>query len=106
MYVALISVTRIDNLFMFFFIITFYTPNVFRVNEYANYVDFNSLTVSLLNTRSLDRHASDISRARKLTDDDILCLTERQITNDTDKTDMLGQLNTFKIYFNSCGVRH
>ena len=66
MYVVLNRVTSIDNLFL----IGKYNQNVFKVNESAfaeynrlrenrfdtintNYVDCNSLTVSLLNTRSL-----------------------------------------------------
>ena len=60
----------------------------------------------MLNTRSLKRHAADISRARRLTENDILCLTESQITNDTDVAEIKGQLSTFEIYFNSCAVRH
>ena len=47
-----------------------------------------------------------MSRARQLTENDILCLTESQITNDTDVTEIKEQLSTFDIYFNSCGVRH
>ena len=32
--------------------------------------------------------------------------TESQIRNDTDVIDVLKQLSSFKIYFNSCGERH
>ena len=73
---------------------------------YTDYVDCNSLTISLLNARSLKRHAADISRFRRLTENDILCLTESHITNDTDVAEIKEQLSTFEIYFNSCGVRH
>ena len=59
----------------------------------------------MLNARSLKRHNADKNRARQLADNDI-CLTESQITNDTDVTDILEQLSTFKIYFYSCAVRH
>ena len=69
-------------------------------------VDCNSFTVLLLNTRSLKRHAADISRARQLTENDILCLTESQITNHTDVAEIKEQFSTLEIYFNSCGVRH
>ena len=72
----------------------------------TNYVDCNSLTVSLLNTQPLKRHAADISRARQLTENHILCLTENQITNDTDVAEIKEQLSTFDIYFNPCSVRH
>ena len=101
MHVALSRVTSIDNLFL----IGKYSANAFRVNENVilenkrlqenrfdtidtNHVDCNSLTISLLNTRSLKRHAVDISRARQLTENDILCLIESQIINDTDVTEV------------------
>ena len=62
--------------------------NKLRENRFdtinADFVDCNSLTVSLLNTRSLKRHAADISRARQLIENHILCLTESQITYDID----------------------
>ena len=32
-------------------------------------------------------------------------MTESQITNDTDGAEIFEQLNTFKVYFNSCGAR-
>ena len=62
----------------------------------TNYVDYNSLTVSLLNTRSLKRRTADISRTRQLTEN-IICLTENQITNDTDVAEIKEQLSTFEI---------
>ena len=47
-------------------------------------VDSHSLTISLLSTRFLRRHAADISK-HKIIKTDILCLTESQIcaNNDT-----------------------
>ena len=77
-YVALSRVTSIDNTFL----TGKYNRNVFKVNEStvvecsrlrenrletinADYVDCNSLTVPLSNTRFLKRHAADISRARR-----------------------------------------
>ena len=113
-YIALCRATSIDNLFL----IVKYNRNVFKVVEYSrlrenrfetintDYVDCNSLTVSLLNTRSLKKHAADISRARRLIENNILCLTESQITNDTDVAEIKEQLSTCEIYFNSCGARH
>ena len=47
------------------------------------------LEMSLLNARSLKKHAVDISRARQITENDIACLTESQITNNTDVTEVL-----------------
>ena len=119
LYIVLSRVTSIDNIFL----IRKYNRNVFKVNESAvvensrlqekrfetintDYVECNSLTVSLLNTRSLKRHAADISRARRLIENNILCLTESQITNDTDVAEIKEQLRTFEIYLNSRGVRH
>ena len=109
MYLALSRVTKIDNLFL----IGKYSPNVFKVNEntvieysklreslfdriYIDHADCNSLTVSLLNTRSLVRHAVDINRTKKLMENDILCLTESQITNDTDRAEIFEQLSTLR----------
>ena len=43
-----------------------------------------------------------MNRVDKSKDNGTLCLTKSQITNDTDMTDTLEQLSTFKIYFNSC----
>ena len=96
MYAALSRVTSIDNIFL----IGKYSPNVNEnaILEYkrlqenrfdttdTDHVDCNSLIISLLNVRSLKGHAVDITRARQLTENDILCLTESQITNDTDVT--------------------
>ena len=42
----------------------------------------------------------------ELMENDILCLTESQIKNDTDGAEISEQLSTFKVYFNSCGARH
>ena len=47
----------------------------------------------------------DINRTKELTKNDILCLTEIQITNDIDGADIFYQLITIKVYFNSCGAR-
>ena len=116
MYVTLSRVTKIDNLFL----IGKNSPNVFKVNEnavieysslrenlfniiYSDHVDCNSLAASLLNTRSLVRHAVDINRTKEF---DVLCLAESQITNDTDGAEIFQQLSTFKVNFNSCGARH
>ena len=70
------------------------------------YVDCNNLTVSLLNTQLWKRHAVGISRASKLVENDILCLIESQIIIDTDVAEVLEQLSSFKVYFNSCSTRH
>ena len=121
MHFALSRLTNICNLFLIG--IGKYNPNVFKINRnviieygrlqenmfgrsYRHFVHCNSLALSLLDTRSLKRHAADINRVRQLTDNDIPCLTEIQITNDPNVTDILEHLSTFYIYFNSCGVRY
>ena len=71
-----------------------------------NHVDSNSLTVSLLNTQSLVRGVVDINGTKELMENDILILTENQVTNDTDGADIFEQLSTLKVYFNFCGARH
>ena len=43
-----------------------------------------------------------MSRTRKLTENNILCLTENQIGSDPDAAKVLEQLSSFKIYLNSC----
>ena len=118
-YVALSRVISIYNLFL----IGKYICNVFKVKVtavveysrlrenrfntvYTDDVDCNILTVSLLNTRFINRYATDISRARHLTENNILCLTESQIKNYTDVAENKQQLSTFVIHFNSCGARH
>ena len=102
MYVALSKVTKIDNLFL----VGKYSPNVLKVNQNAvikysrlrenlfdrihiDHFDRNSLTVSLLNTRFLVRNTMDINRTKEHMENDILCLTESQITNDTDVAEIL-----------------
>ena len=79
MNVTLSRVTKIDKLFL----IGKYSPNVFKVHEhsvieysrlrenlfdriYIDHVDCSRLTVSLLNTRSLVKHAVDINRTKEL----------------------------------------
>ena len=88
-----------------------YSSNVLKVNEiavieysrlrenlfdriYIDHVDCNSLTVSLLNTQSLVRHAVDINRTKELMENDILYLIESQITNDTDGAEIQLSRNT------------
>ena len=77
MYVSLSKETSIGNLFL----VGKCNCNIFKVNQnsvveysglpknmvhiiYTDYGDNNSLTVSLLNTRSLKRHTAEINRAR------------------------------------------
>ena len=47
----------------------------------------STLTISLLNTRSLKKHVNDIKQDRVLYDADILCLTETQLQEDSEFDD-------------------
>ena len=80
------------------FLIGKYNRNVLKMNESA-LIEYSRLR------QNRNRHAAEISRARRLTENNILCLTESQIANDTEVAEIKEQLSTFEIQFNSCGVR-
>ena len=62
----------------------------------------NSLTVLLLNVRSLLKHAMDIASDKRLMSNYILCFTERQIEQTQSDTDDLNLVfNDLNIYFNN-----
>ena len=60
-------------------------------------------TMSLLNIRSLKKHAVDLCQDNLLMDCDMLCLTETQISEDSDTVDVENNLKQkdFKILFNN-----
>ena len=63
----------------------------------------NSLTITLLNTRSLQRHAIDIAHdERLLLNTDILCLTETQLMPDQNTNNIDNTLHYFKFLHNKC----
>ena len=67
--------------------------------------DFNSrgsLTITLLNTRSLQRHAIDIAHEQRLLDTDILCLTETQLMPDHNTNNIDNTLHHFQFLHNKC----
>ena len=115
MYVAISRITNINNLFL----IGEYSPNAFKVNTDATVeynrlrcdsafepcqniaVDEYSLTVTLLNTSSLKKHAIDIAKESSLMESDILCLTETQTRIDQDTSNIEQTLNTFDVFFNN-----
>ena len=90
MYVTISRITNINSLFL----TIGYSPNAFKVNadttaEYTRLrcdsafeccekiaVNECSLTVTLLNIRSLKKYAIDIAKDSCLIESDILCLTE------------------------------
>ena len=70
------------------------------------HVKISSYKSIIVKYRVLKETSCRCQRAREVTDNDVLCLTESQISNDIDLTDISEKLSTFKIYFNLCGVRH
>ena len=65
----------------------------------------DSLTVTLLNTRSLIKHAIDIALDKSITDTDLLCLTETQLTSTHDLEDISRILSKFpSILHNICNA--
>ena len=113
MYVAISRITNINNLFL----IGEYSRNAFKVNtdatteynrlrcdsafEYCENIAVNecSITVTLLNTRSLKKHAIEIAKESCLMESDILCLTETQIRIDQDTFNIKQTLNAFDVFF-------
>ena len=55
------------------------TESILELAHDCNPVNLESLTITLLNTRSLCKHSVDISCDHSLVDNDILCLTETQL---------------------------
>ena len=68
--------------------------------EDCNVISPNSLTISLLNTRSLRKHAIDIACDSVLLESDLICLTETQIEVDSDISEISNILNEFTIIHN------
>ena len=122
MYVSLSRVTDINGLFL----IGEYNRNAIRVNNEAgleyerlrnscslkNNHSFLSVTqpsdkylhVSLLNVRSLKKHADDVKKTKDLISSDLLCLTETQLSLASDTSDIDQKLDTFKIEYNNMSV--
>ena len=102
MYVALSHVTDIKNLHL----IGTYNQNAFPVNSYvtseydrlqeSSYfipcstlnMNSSSLTVSLLNTRSLRGHLQDVVKDKNLVENNPWCLTEIQVCHENDISDI------------------
>ena len=59
-----------------------------------------TLTVTLLNTRSLPRHAIDISHDQVLLNTDVLCLTETQLLPNEDTNNISEVMNNFEFLHN------
>ena len=116
MYVSLSRVTNLENLYL----IGEYTENAIRINKKAETeyerlrheslfipfknlnVSLDSLTITLLNVRSLSKHSSDIAADARLTATDIFCLTETQLLTESDVSVIETHLSDFKFEYNNC----
>ena len=58
-----------------------------------------SSTLTLLNTRSLNKHAIDVMSTSSLTDTDVLCLTETQIVLEKNTSNVRDILKDFECFF-------
>ena len=57
--------------------------------------------MSLLNTRSLKKHDTDIVKEFRLMESDVICLTETEISMGEHTFDIEQTLNNFNVYFNT-----
>ena len=62
----------------------------------------DSLTITLLNTRSLRKHAVDIKSNQHLMETDLLCLTETHILPTHDVDDINAELDPLTIVYRNC----
>ena len=114
-YVALSRVTNIEGLY----IIGEFTDKSIRVNAKAEVeyqrqrkesifrpraqhnISPDSLTICLLNTRSLSKHSVDIASDMRLFTVDLLCLTETQLESNRNVEHIQISLPSFNIDFNN-----
>ena len=121
MYVAMSRISKLENIHL----IGNYNRNSVRVNKSAkkeyerlysecllSSLSFpkasnDTLTIALLNRRSLRRHSEDILSDVDLMQNDILCLTETQLYLNEDTTDITTKFhNNFLMYYNSSTDKH
>ena len=118
MYVALSRVTNINGLYL----IGEFSEKAIRINRKADaeyerlrnenifqaIKDFDiaphSITITLVNTRSLRKHAIDISADKHLCNSDIICLTETQLLPENDTSNIESDLHEFVFEYNSCAL--
>ena len=70
--------------------------------RFANEPSDDTLSITLLNTRSLNRHAVDIASDKDLLNTDLLCLTETQLMPDQNNAHINETLHQFDIIHNKC----
>ena len=121
MYVALSRVTSLNGLFL----TGEYKSSVFKadpraLNEYermrkesvleplynTNTTADSTLTITLFNTRSLHRHAIDISHDPVLLNTDVLCLTETQLLPNYPTNNIPGILSNFSYLHNNSNDKY
>ena len=113
-YVALSRVTSLDGLYVLgYFSVKSIRADPRALNEYnrmrtersfydSESEDLNdsSLTISLLNTRSLNKHLIDIAHDERRLKNDVICLTEIQLSALSNHQSSL-DLEDFKVIFNN-----
>ena len=62
----------------------------------------DTLTITLLNIRSLNRHTIDIAYDQELLNTDVLCLTETQLLPDQNTENVSETLSEFQFLHNQC----
>ena len=116
MYVALSRISKFDNMYL----VIKYHRNAIKVNPNAkqeyerlhnesmltpsllSQVTSDSLTITLLNTRSLRKHSDDILNDLALVNNDLSCLTEIQLHLNDDTSEITSKFqNNFRMYFNN-----
>ena len=65
----------------------------------TEYLNDSSVTISLLNTRSLNKHLIDIAHNERLLKNDVICLTETQSALSNYQSSL--DLEDFKVIFNN-----
>ena len=113
-YVALSRVTSLDGLYVLgYFSVKSIRADPRALNAYnrmrterslcdSESEDLNdsSLTISLLNTRSFNKHLIDIAHDERLLKNDVICLTETQLSALSNHQSSL-DLEDFKVIFNN-----
>ena len=72
-----------------------------EVPKYYNILPINTLIITLLNARSLLKHACDIAADSTLVQSDLICITETQISESSDVSCVTENLNQFQPIFNN-----
>ena len=70
--------------------------------DIPDFLSNNTITITLLNTRSLQRHAADIASDYRFFNTDILCLTETQLLPNQNTNNIDDTLHNFEFLHNKC----